>query len=727
MGQQPRRRAALPPGIVDLLPLVAASPGAAPPLDAILQAAADGITVQDAGGAVVYANAAAARLSGFSSAAEMLAAPRDEIVARFAVYDEAGEPFPLGRLPGRRVVAGESSAQATLRFVVNATGEERWSVVRATAARAAGGTARYAINVFLDITERALGEQRQRFLVEASRELASSLDTATTLQRVADLAVPVLADWCALDLRMPDGAIRNVAVAHTDPAKVARARELQRRYPVDPDAPTGVPNVLRTGQTEVYPEITDEVLVAAAADAEQLAMLRAVGFRAILIVPLTARGRTLGALSLVWAESGRRIGSAERATSEQLARAAALAIDNARLYEEARALAEARDREGAVAEAERRRLERLIEVLPEGVLLADAAGTVVMANEAALALTGTASRGERWPYRGIDPLAKADVRTPDGHPVSPEALPLPRSVREGEVVRGEQLLIRRADDGRDVALLVSSAPVRDGAGRITGAVKVFQDISAIKELEQQKDRFLAAVSHDLKNPLMAIKGQAQLSRRRLERRGALEPAQALESLRRIEESAARLTSMVDELLDAARLQMGRTLELDRRPTDLAALARRVAEEYATSARRHIRLVVPEGAVMAEWDGVRLGRVLDNLVSNAVKYSPEDSEIVLTIEREDRDGADWVAVRVRDEGMGIPAGDLPHIFEHFRRGSNVRGRVTGVGIGLAGARKIIEQHGGAMDVESREGGGSTFTVRIPLGGATAAGAERDEEP
>jgi signal transduction histidine kinase len=284
-----------------------------------------------------------------------------------------------------------------------------------------------------------------------------------------------------------------------------------------------------------------------------------------------------------------------------------------------------------------------------------------------------------------------------------------------------------ADDGRDVALLVSSAPVRDGAGRITGAVKVFQDISAIKELEQQKDRFLAAVSHDLKNPLVAIKGQAQLSRRRLERRGALDPAQALESLRRIEESADRLASMVDELLDAARLQMGRTLELDRRPTDLAALARRVAEEYATSARRHIRLVVPEGAVMAEWDGVRLGRVLDNLVSNAVKYSPEDSEIVLTIEREDRDGADWVAVRVRDEGMGIPAGDLPHIFEHFRRGSNVRGRVTGIGIGLAGARTIVEQHGGAIGVESREGGGSTFTVRIPLSGATTAGAERDGEP
>jgi signal transduction histidine kinase len=255
-----------------------------------------------------------------------------------------------------------------------------------------------------------------------------------------------------------------------------------------------------------------------------------------------------------------------------------------------------------------------------------------------------------------------------------------------------------ADDGRDVALLVSSAPVRDGAGRITGAVKVFQDISAIKELEQQKDRFLAAVSHDLKNPLVAIKGQAQLSRRRLERRGALDPAQALESLRRIEESADRLASMVDELLDAARLQMGRTLELDRRPTDLAALARRVAEEYATSARRHIRLVVPE-----------------------------DSEIVLTIEREDRDGADWVAVRVSDEGMGIPEGDLPHIFEHFRRGSNVRGRVTGIGIGLAGARTIVEQHGGAIGVESREGGGSTFTVRIPLSGATTAGAERDGEP
>ena len=724
--ERPQPPAAPRPGIVDLLPLIGESPGAAPPLDVILQAAADGITVQDANGAIVYANTAAARLSGFYSAAEMLAASRDEIMERFTVYDDKGEPFPLSQLPGRRVVAGESSAQVTLRFVVQATGEERWSVVRATAAYAAGGTARYAINVFLDVTERVQSEQRQRFLVEASGELASSLDMATTLQRVADLAVPILADWCALDLRQLDGSIRNVAVAHTDPAKVTWARELQRRYPVDPEAPTGVPNVIRTGEPEVFTDITDETLVAVAKDEEQLAILREVGFHSVLIVPLTARGRTFGALSLVWTNSGRRLGGAEQAAAEQLARAAALAIDNARLYEEAQALAAARDREGSVAETERRRLQQLIEVLPEGVLLADAAGTIVIANDAALTLTGNESWAERWPYHGVDPLAQADVRTMDGQPVPPEALPLQRSIRQGEVVRGEQLLIRRADDGREVPLLVSAAPVRDSAGQITGAVKVFQDISAIKELEQQKDRFLAAVSHDLKNPLMAIKGQAQLSRRRIERRGSLEPAQAMEALHQIEDAADRLTSMVNELLDATRLQMGRTLELDRQPADLVAIARRVAAEYANSIQRHISLVTPDAELIGEWDSVRLGRVLDNLVSNAVKYSPEDGEVVLTIGQEDCGSGNWAVVRVRDEGVGIPEADLPYIFDHFRRGSNVLGMVTGIGIGLAGARKIVEQHGGTIEVESREGSGSTFTVRLPRNGPAATDTEATRE-
>ena len=174
---------------------------------------------------------------------------------------------------------------------------------------------------------------RLSFIAEASELLASSLELEETLQQVANLAVSSLADWCSIELvDDEDGQLRNAATAHVDPAKVALAQELRGRYPIDPDDPTGVPNVIRTGRSELYPEITDELLVQGARDEEQLALLRSLGLRSVLIVPLAARGHTLGAITLVSAESGRTYGSEDLRFGEDLARRAAVAVDNSRLY-----------------------------------------------------------------------------------------------------------------------------------------------------------------------------------------------------------------------------------------------------------------------------------------------------------------------------------------------------------------------------------------------------------
>ncbi|MDQ3135384.1 MAG: GAF domain-containing sensor histidine kinase, partial [Acidobacteriota bacterium] len=182
-----------------------------------------------------------------------------------------------------------------------------------------------------DISERKRAEQAQRFLAEASRELASSLDYQTTLTRVARMAVPALADWCTVDV-VEDGALKRLTVAHVDPAKVEWASELQKHYPDDPNAQQGVPNVLRTGKTELYPEIPDALLAAAAKDAEHLRLMREIGFTSAIVTPLVAHGRTLGAISFITTESGRRYGPEDVALAENLAARAALAIDNARLY-----------------------------------------------------------------------------------------------------------------------------------------------------------------------------------------------------------------------------------------------------------------------------------------------------------------------------------------------------------------------------------------------------------
>lgn len=183
-------------------------------------------------------------------------------------------------------------------------------------------------------------ERQLKFINEASRQLAVSLDYEATLKHVARLAVPDIADWCVVDLVDEDGRLRRLSVAHVDPAKVAMAAELEKRYPTDPTAPQGAMQVIRTGKSDLYPEITDEMLVRAARDPEHLRVLREVGLRSVMVVPLVARGQTLGAMTFVTAESDRRYGHEDLELAEALASRTAVAIDNARMYAHERSIAE---------------------------------------------------------------------------------------------------------------------------------------------------------------------------------------------------------------------------------------------------------------------------------------------------------------------------------------------------------------------------------------------------
>jgi PAS domain S-box-containing protein len=183
-------------------------------------------------------------------------------------------------------------------------------------------------------------ERRASFLAEASALLDASLDYETTLQNIARLIVSRVADWCGVDIVEPSGGFRSVAVAHVDPAKVEWAREISERYPPDQTAPTGVPNVIRTGQPELYPEIPEELVERAAVDDEHLALIRQLQLRSAMIVPMVARGRTLGAITIIAAESGRSYDDSDLALAEELARRAGMAVDNARLYTELSGIAD---------------------------------------------------------------------------------------------------------------------------------------------------------------------------------------------------------------------------------------------------------------------------------------------------------------------------------------------------------------------------------------------------
>ena len=301
-------------------------------LEAILRGVADAVTAQAPDGRLLFANDAAVETLGFDSTQELLDAPVTEILSRFEILDEEGEPYPLEALPGRRALMGEDGAESIVRFRVQDTGEERWSAVKATPLRDDDGNVTMAINVIEDITTHKRAELAQRFLARSGEVLASSLNPDELLAEIANLAVPGVADWCAVDLVTDGGRVERKALAHVDPEVRQSAIELSERYPPDPDAPAGLYQVIRTGQPELYPEIPDELLRQSAQDEEHYEAITKIGMRSAIIVPMTAHGRTLGALSFVSGPSGRRFDEQDVELAQELARRCATAMDNARLY-----------------------------------------------------------------------------------------------------------------------------------------------------------------------------------------------------------------------------------------------------------------------------------------------------------------------------------------------------------------------------------------------------------
>ncbi len=345
-------------------------------LQTILEGVGDGILVQDRNGEIVFVNPEAARQSGFSSPAEMLATPRSEIRARFELVDEDGRPVPLESLPVHRALAGELTPSKTLGIREIATGRSWWSQVRATAIRDANGKPELAISILEDVSERRREEVARRYLYETTALLSASLDYEITLAQLARGLVPHFADWCAVDV-LEEGALKRLAVAHVDPEKVAFGHEIHRRYPPDmsPGA-RGLATVLRTGEAELYPDVTDEMLVNTARDEEHLALTREVGLRSVVLAPIRSREATFGVLTLITAESGRRYDESDLALAVELGRRAGIAIENARLYRDATRAIELRDEFLSIAGHELRTPLAALDLQLEGLRRAFANGTV---------------------------------------------------------------------------------------------------------------------------------------------------------------------------------------------------------------------------------------------------------------------------------------------------------------------------------------------------------------
>ena len=547
----------------------------------------------------------------------------------------------------------------------------RWHLTRALPMRGEDGEIVQWFGTNTDIEERRVAEERQQFLAEAGWVLGSSLDYERTLADVAQLVVPQIADWCAIDVFV-EGRLERLALAHVDPIKRTLARELDE--PMLKAARAAGAAAIRDQEPVLVAEVDEAALAAFGFDERQLEIAHAIGPRSYVTVPLVARGEVLGSISLVtdWA-SGRTYGEDDLALARELARHAAIAIDNAQLYEEAERRAQA---------------ARVLESVGDGVVLIDRDGVIRLWNPAAAAIVG---------------LSEADVL---GRAIA-DVIP-----RWSEIARVVPIASSPAEPVRAVTTPVEIQGRElwisgSGVALAEGVVYAFRDLTEEHRLEKMRADFVATVSHELRTPLAAIYGSAQTIRRPdLD----LEDGIRDELLAVIANESDRLAAIVNDLLLSSHLDSGR-LPVQIESCDAAELATTVIE----SARTHlpdgveVELETAADVPLVAADPGQLRQVLGNLVDNAIKYSPGGGAVSVRVEN----GEGRVRFTVGDHGIGMPTSELRRIFEKFYRlDPDMTRGIGGTGLGLYISRELVRRMAGTISVESKLGEGSTFVVELP---------------
>jgi PAS domain S-box-containing protein len=547
-----------------------------------------------------------------------------------------------------------------------------------------------------DITERKQQEQENqeqwRFLAEVSKILSSTLDYQKTLANIARLVVPQLADWFAVDLVDAQGRFELIEIDHADPQKVQWARTLRERFPIDPNSATGLPHVIRTGQSELYPHISDEMLVAATRSEEELAIARQVGYTSAMSVPLVARGKIIGVVSFVSAESGKHYDEHDLALAEEVGRRAGIALDNARLYRE---MAQARDQ-----------LEIILQGAADGIIVYEKNGQITYVNEAAAPLTGYPSAPSMLGTSLDNLLNRYTLIDEHGHPFPLSHLPSQRIAageREAQAVVG----YTNSKTGKpDRWLSIKSRPVLDEHGAALFVVTIIHDLTERMLAERRKDEFISMTSHELKTPITSLKGFTNVLQRRIIKQG---DEQTLHYLARMDVQLNKLTKLISDLLDISRMQSGK-LDLQIEPFDLDTFIHETVENLQAATLTHRLLVEGRADARIAGDKDRLEQVFINLITNAVKYSPRADKVIVCVSRD----SEQAIISVQDFGMGIAEVHHQKIFESFYQVTDPEEKTfPGLGIGLHIAHEIVERHSGRIWVESRKGEGATFFVSLPL--------------
>jgi two-component system phosphate regulon sensor histidine kinase PhoR len=476
-------------------------------------------------------------------------------------------------------------------------------------------------------------------LTESARLLSSPPESGIGIERLAALTVQTFADWCIVDLVEDDGHARRVITLHADPRP--------------PHA------------TDPAPDVDTESLKVARSRRSVLESHR-------ISVPLTARGRAVGVLTLVATAPGRTYGSLELTLAEHLARIAGLAVDSGRLYRQVQ--------EGAEA-------AQVLTYVGDGVVLVDQAGIVRLWNPAAETVIGVAAD---------EVVGRTAGDVIPGWSTLADRIPVSAAPNPGEPAT---LPVETEDGERWISI--------SGIQFFGGTVYAFRDVTAAHRLNELKAEFVSTASHELRTPLAAVYGAAQTLRRH---DFALDESGRERFIALIVEESDRLSRIVNEILLANQLDAGR-LDLLTETFDPAELVERVAESARTRAPASVPIMVdiPESLPSVAADRDKARQVLVNLVENAVKYSPDGGEVELGA----RAGPAMVHFFVRDQGLGIPSEEQTRIFDKFYRlDPDMTRGVGGTGLGLYICRELVERMGGQISVTSETGVGSTFTFDLP---------------
>ena len=586
---------------------------------------------------------------------------------RVSDVDTSGWPLERAIETGE-VTVGE-------RHTIERDADARTLEVSAAPVRDADGTIVSAVAILADVTRRSRAEENLRFLSQANELLVASLDWEQTLAAIAELAVPALAGYLVIDLLDEEDELHWVVAVHADPEKTKLVQELRGQYP--PTVSTHPIQVaLRTGQPVLLPDLQAEA-DAMSHDVKHARAIRRIANTSGLVVPLIARGRTLGTISLGTIEGQPRFDESDLVMAMELARRISLALDNARLFSEAQERAHA-------AEA--------LEYVDDGVILVDEAGIVRLWNPtAAISLRQPAVEAVGRPI--------AELLGGDWHSLE-SRIPVASEPKAGGGSRVQTLPVEVQGEERWLSISAVRFP--------GGTVYAFRDVTDERAVEQMKTDFVSTVSHELRTPLAAIYGAAMTLRRR---DVAVEESQRERLLEVVSSEADRLARIVNDILWASRLESGRmSIAIER--CDAAAIANEVVDVLRSRAPEGIEVVVSKsrGLPQVAADPDKLRQILTNLIDNAIKYSPDGGRVEVEIGR----SGGRVRFRVADEGLGIPPAEQDRIFEKFfRLDPNLTRGVGGTGLGLYISRELVLRMNGRIWVDSDGRSGSSFFLELPI--------------